>query len=124
MEKITFCGDDCLACPRYNAKTDAELSDAAELWYRAGWRDSIASNDEMRCNGCTSDKNCTYKLVDCTRQHNVEKCRLCAEFPCDKIREMLERSEKYCQKCREVCSAEEFETLSKAFFNKEENLKK
>ncbi len=26
MEKITLCGDNCLACPRYLAKTDAELS--------------------------------------------------------------------------------------------------
>lgn len=33
-ELITLCGDDCLKCPRYNAKTDKELAHLAELWYK------------------------------------------------------------------------------------------
>ena len=31
MEKITLCGDNCLECPRYLAKTEDELAAAAEL---------------------------------------------------------------------------------------------
>ncbi len=34
MEKITLCGDNCLYCPRYTAKTDKELSETAEWCYR------------------------------------------------------------------------------------------
>ena len=37
-EKITLCGDNCIACPRYNAHSDEELSRVAELWYRVGRR--------------------------------------------------------------------------------------
>lgn len=32
-EKITFCGDNCMECPRYSARSDEELKKAAELWY-------------------------------------------------------------------------------------------
>lgn len=35
-EKITLCGDNCIACPRYNAHSKEELRQVAELWYRVG----------------------------------------------------------------------------------------
>ncbi len=124
VEKITLCGDNCIECPRYNARTEAELSKVAELWYRVGWRDRIVSNEEISCTGCSSHKQCTYKLVECTKAHNVDKCNQCTEFPCQKIEDMLERSKTYEKKCREVCSVEEYQALQNAFFNKENNLKK
>lgn len=123
-ELITLCGDDCLKCPRYNAKTDGELSAAAELWFRIGWRDSILPPDKMRCGGCSPEKQCTYGLVECTAAHGVSKCNECAEFPCAKTEELLERSRGYEIKCAEVCTESELSALRAAFFNKEENLKK
>lgn len=36
-EKITLCGDNCIECPRYNAHSEQELQNVAELWYRVGW---------------------------------------------------------------------------------------
>lgn len=33
-EKIILCGDNCIECPRYNAHSDEELWNVAELWYR------------------------------------------------------------------------------------------
>ncbi len=123
-EIITLCGDNCLECPRYNAQDAAKLKAAAELWYRVGWRDHIVSNEEIACSGCSSHKQCTYNLVDCINEHHVCKCNQCAYFPCDKISNVLERSKKYQKKCSEVCSAEEYEMLEKAFFNKEKNLKR
>ena len=36
MEKITLCGDNCLECPRYLARSDSELEKVAELWFRVG----------------------------------------------------------------------------------------
>lgn len=122
--KITLCGDNCIYCPRYNARTDDELKRVAELWYKVGWRDRVVSNDEIKCTGCSSHKQCTYHLVECTAEHGVAKCNQCGEFPCKKIADMLKRSEEYQQKCRGVCTEEEYTALEKAFFDKENNLKK
>lgn len=123
-EKITLCGDNCIECPRYNAHSDEELKKVAELWYRVGWRNSIISNKEISCSGCSSHKQCTYKLVECTKEHNVEKCNQCSEFPCLKISDMLKRSEEYQKKCMKVCTDQEYNSLARAFFDKENNLKK
>lgn len=123
-EKITLCGDNCNFCPRYNAKTEADLQKVSELWYRVGWRDCVVSNEEIKCTGCSSYKKCTYELVECTKNHNVEKCNQCDNFPCDKINVMLSRSKEYKNICKEICSSEEYQMLEKAFFEKEENLKK
>ena len=87
-EKITLCGDNCIECPRYNAHSEQELQNVAELWYRVGWRDCVVSNEGIRCEGCSSHKQCTYHLVECTKEHNVDKCNQCAEFPCGKISSM------------------------------------
>ncbi len=123
-EMITLCGDNCMECPRYHAKSEDELGAVARLWYKVGWRDRVVSNEEMRCMGCSSHKTCTYHLVECTQKHHVEKCNQCALFPCDKITDMLNRSKEYQEKCKEVCSKEEYIMLEKAFFDKENNLKK
>ncbi len=123
-EIITLCGDNCIECPRYIANSEEELRNVAELWYRVGWRDCIVSNEEIRCDGCSSHKQCTYHLVECTEEHNVDKCNQCAEFPCGKISSMLERSKEYQRRCKDVCTDAEYDMLEKAFFNKEKNLRK
>ena len=51
-----------------------------------------------------------------------DNCTEC--FPCAKINDMLERSRGYQQHCKEVCTKEEYVMLKKAFFDKENNLKK
>ena len=123
-EKITLCGDNCMACPRYNAHSDEELQAVAKLWYRVGWRDRVVTNEEIKCTGCHSHKQCTYQLVECTKQHGVEKCNQCNCFPCDKISTMLLRSKEYQERCKELCTPTEYEKLDIAFFNKENNLRK
>lgn len=123
-EKITLCGDNCIECPRYNANSEEELRNVAELWYRVGWRDCVVSNEEIRCEGCSSHKQCTYHLLECTKEHNVDKCNQCVEFPCEKIDHMLERSKEYQKRCKVVCSDAEYDMLEKAFFDKENNLRK
>lgn len=121
-EKITLCGDNCIECPRFQARTEDELSKVAQLWYRVGWRETVVTNEEIRCTGCDSHKHCTYQLVDCTQKHEVSKCNQCKEFPCQKISDMLKRSKEYQIKCREICTEQEYVMLEKAFFNKENNL--
>ncbi|MEE0933718.1 MAG: DUF3795 domain-containing protein, partial [Clostridium sp.] len=80
--------------------------------------------EEIACSGCSPHKKCTYQLVECTKEHSVNKCNQCNEFPCIKIKDMLERSAEYKRKCKEVCSEQEYIILEKAFFDKENNLKK
>ncbi len=124
MEKITLCGDDCYSCPRYNARTRQEREKAAELWFRTGMRDSLVPPEDMACTGCSSRKECGYGLVDCTKAHGVEKCKECGGFPCKKLTAVLEKSRQLQEKCRAVCTPEEYAALEKSFFHKEENLQK
>ena len=125
MKKLlALCGDDCAACPRYQAKSTEELRAVAELWFRIGWRDRILPPEEMACSGCSPGKQCTYQLVDCTERHGVVCCRQCRVFPCGKIQDMLRRSEEYRRICKGRCSEAEYAALEKAFFEKEENLGK
>ncbi len=124
LEKITLCGDNCLECPRYQAQSDQELRAVAELWHKVGWRGAIVSNEEIRCSGCSSHKQCTYRLVECVQEHRVHKCNQCAQFPCQKIADMLQRSKEYQQRCLEVCTPQEYARLARAFFDKENNLRK
>ena len=63
-------------------------------------------------------------MVDCIRKHSFEKCNQCEAFPCDNIMDMLERSKNYKERCKEVCSEKEYAALEKAFFDKENNLRK
>ena len=123
-EKITLCGDNCIECPRYHAHSEVELRAVAELWYKVGWREKIVSNEEIGCTGCSSHKQCTYQLIECIEAHGIKKCNQCNEFPCGKISDMLEQVDRYRKKCKEVCSEKEYSILEKAFFDKENNLKK
>ena len=54
----------------------------------------------------------------------MNKCNQCGEFPCEKISGMLECSKEYQKRCKEVCSGAEYDMLEKAFFDKENNLRK
>ncbi len=123
-DKITLCGDNCFACPRYMAKSDEELKAVAELWRRVGWRDKEVPAEEMRCAGCSSHKQCTYHLVECVAEHKAQKCNQCSNYPCQKISDMLARSEQYQKKAKEVCSEAEYRQLESAFFDKKRNLEK
>lgn len=123
-EKITLCGDNCLECPRYNAKSNEELKKVAKLWYRVGWRNRIVSNEEINCSGCSTHKQCTYQLVECVQAHGVKKCNQCNMYPCKKLTDILHSVEKYKKICKEKCTQEEYNILAKAFFEKEMNLNK
>ena len=120
----SVCGDDCAVCPRYLAKTEEELRETAEFWMKAGWRDRIVSNEEIRCAGCGSNGSCSFKLLPCIREHGVKACKECPEYECGKIGTMMLNSGKKEQQCRNACdSDEEFAMLKRAFYEKEKNLK-
>jgi hypothetical protein len=123
-EKITLCGDNCQYCPRCNWHSEEDLQRTAELWYQIGMSERLLTPEEIKCHGCSSHVKCTYHLRECIAQHHIEKCNQCQEYPCQKITDMLARSDAYQKKAEAVCSPEEYKQLCSSFFNKRENLKK
>lgn len=119
----SVCGDDCAVCPRFSASTDEELAETAEFWYKTGWRDHIVTNEEIRCNGCGTRGKCSFMILPCTKEHEVEQCRECSLFECKKVRDMYRRSYEKREQCRAACeSEEEFQMLVRAFYDKEKNM--
>ena len=120
----SVCGDDCAVCPRFLARTEEELHGTAVFWHCAGWRDHVVSHDEIRCTGCGSRGVCSFMLLPCLREHRVDACRDCPEYSCEKIADMLRRSEEKKAQCAAACgSPEEFSMLCRAFYQKEANLR-
>lgn len=46
----------------------------------------------------------------------------CGNYPCDVINECFTVTGSFIPACKKACTPEEFETLRKAFFEKEKNL--
>jgi hypothetical protein len=64
-------------------------------------------------------------ILPCLKEHAVSKCRDCNEYPCEKIDDMLRRSETKGEECRRCCTDEaEWQLLKRAFYEKEKNLKR
>ena len=122
---ISVCGDDCGVCPRYLARTEEELHETAVFWHKAGWRDHVVSNEEIRCTGCGCRPTCSFMLLPCTREHGVSACRECASFACEKVWDMYVRSEEKKRQCEKACeSPEEFRMLCRAFYEKVKNMRR
>ncbi len=123
---IAACGNDCSACPRYTAhpyeKTEEELRHTAELWMRIGYRDHVATNQEISCSGCRPENWCRYRVVKCCEDRGIKTCAECAEYPCGNMRECFQVTMSFEPACRAACTEEEYERLRKAFFEKEKNL--
>jgi hypothetical protein len=119
---IAPCGNDCSVCPRYTAQTIEELQKFAQLWYKVERRDKVETPEEIRCLGCSDNKTCTYDVIECINNKNVQNHYQCDDFPCGKIKRMLRKTRRYEKRCKKLCSDEEFMILKKAFFEKENNL--
>ncbi|NLG05064.1 MAG: DUF3795 domain-containing protein [Clostridia bacterium] len=120
---ISVCGDDCAVCPRYIAKTEEELRETAEFWYKVGWRDHVVSNEEIACTGCGCRPTCSFMILPCQKDKAVSDCKCCEDYCCDKITQMLQNSDIKESQCKAACeSYEEYMMLKRAFYEKRENL--
>jgi len=122
MNDIGFCGDDCSRCPRYIATMNnnpSELKKVADLWIRVGWRDEGTPIEEMICYGCSSVRWCRYDNIrNCARGIGISNCGECANYPCDEIFQVFQKTESYAKQCKETCSKEDYICLTEAFFFK------
>lgn len=128
MTLIGFCGDNCSECPRYIATlgNDTEkLREAALMWKRVGWRDTVLSTDEIKCGGCRTVEWCRYSDIrECAVEKDLDNCGECREYSCDKISRVFKQTDAYAGQCRKVFSKEDFAVLSRTFFTKNNNLDK
>lgn len=123
MEKIiASCGNDCSVCPRHLPKSDEELRHTAELWMKIGYHDRIVSNDEISCTGCKKENRCRYDVIGCTEEKGITSCGRCGDYPCKVITDCFRVTESFAPSCRRVCTEDEYEIMSRAFFEKEKNL--
>jgi hypothetical protein len=125
QKKISACGNDCAACPRYIATQSGdpgELEMVAELWYRCGWRDKVVGIKDIMCKGCTTSSVCKYGIIECVAERNLSNCGLCTEYPCTKINEAFKKSSEYYEIVQENCSNSEVIVLQNVFFNKKQRL--
>ena len=124
---IAACGNDCAACPRYTkppfGKSAGELHKTAVLWHKIGYRNSVVSNEEIACTGCTVDNWCRYNIVKCVSEKQIDNCGQCENYPCEKITDCFKVTKSFIPACQAACSDEEFAMMKRAFFEKEENLK-
>jgi hypothetical protein len=124
-EFISFCGDTCSVCPRYQAtiNNDAKkLAYLAELWYRLGFRDHVVKPHEMTCKGCSRDKDCTHGINNCPEIASINNCGECSHYPCDKINKVFERTNFVNKTCKDKCSTSEYIILDRAFLSKKKTL--
>ncbi|MBQ0051368.1 MAG: GNAT family N-acetyltransferase [Treponema sp.] len=119
---ISCCGDDCSICPRFLAKTDDELRETAELWFKAGWRDRVVSNKEIACTGCGSGPTCSFKILPCQKEKNVNCCKNCGDYICSNLKNLFKNSDKKEASLKKVCGDELFRPIAKSFYEKELNL--
>jgi len=126
------CGDDCNKCPRYMGtliNNSRALGRVAEIWFRMGWRDRILPPDELRCNGCISVKSCAYGIKECCSEKKIDNCGYCDGMPCDRLKKMFAGAEGARKIIKalledEIIKKEECEMLNKAFWIKEERLRR
>lgn len=119
---FSCCGDNCSICPRYLAETEDELRETAELWFKAGWRDHVVSNEEINCTGCGSGLTCGFGILPCQKEKNVSDCKNCDKYICRKLKDLFANSDKKEAPVKAICSDELFRPIAKSFYEKELNL--
>ena len=123
--KISICGDICSECPRYiETQTNdiARLNELAELWFRLGFRTEVVSADDIKCHGCSKIKACSYNINTCEQIQHLNNCGECNYFPCDKLNLVFQKTDKTNTVCKDKCSDQEYNQLSRAFLMKKQIL--
>lgn len=96
-KKLACCGLDCSTCPNIEATRTGDRgyfeSVAKSIGERYG--KTIDPND-LPCEGCMTDGiKSTYTLACSIRKCNLSKginnCAQCEEYPCDSMKNMLEK---------------------------------
>ena len=83
-----ICGIYCGTCPRYPAYRENDVEQLREISRATG-----VPIDEIRCDGCLSDRvfatclECRHGFRQCVGEKNVTWCFECHDFPCQRLRD-------------------------------------
>jgi hypothetical protein len=90
IERISYCGLDCVKCRAYIATKENNSNVAAEV--AKLWSNAIEGNytvDDIWCDGCHSDRlhgfcaKCPVRT--CAKGKRIGNCGECNGYPCDKL---------------------------------------
>ncbi len=91
---IAHCGLECSGCPTYLATQhdDDEARKKTAAYYAQQYGFNLKP-EEINCDGCLADggmliaycRSCEIRA--CCREKALANCALCAEQPCDKLKE-------------------------------------
>ena len=101
---ICYRGHDCARCLTYLAtiNNDEGLRNQSQKFYQAEFGITIPLK-ELHCLGGRSKelfflcKSCPF--IKCCKEHHIEMCIECSEYPCKNIKEY---QEKYVNKCNQI----------------------
>jgi hypothetical protein len=103
---IAVCGLDCGGCDIRLVPTEAPAAERVVAWFHEmGWLqagEGVAEVLERRmyCQGCHGDRslhwsaNC-WILQCCVDEKGLEHCHECPTFPCERLSEWAEGSDRY-----------------------------
>ena len=99
-----YCGHDCARCITYIAtqQNDNNLRRQSQSFYKEKFGLDIPL-EKFNCNGGRSDKvfepckECPF--IKCCKQHDVDSCSKCPEYPC---KEISDYQAKYVNKCNQI----------------------
>ena len=127
MDTIGYCGDECNQCPRYLATQsgdEALFKKVAAMWRTVGWRITDEPLEKLACRGCASLEICELGIRDCVMAKGLDSCGKCADYPCDKMKDIFKNNEREAAVCREKFSKKDYELFQRAFFDKKKRLDK
>jgi hypothetical protein len=92
------CGIDCWNCEFYRTNIDGFFATMAPE-RRQAFAARGLSVEKLRCNGCRHG-GCTMiagecDTLACAKQHGVDLCADCADFPCVRLQPLADGAEKY-----------------------------
>ena len=91
-EMIGYCGYNCHLCPA-RSNDPVVRQKMVDGWRKIYGHENYTA-ENVQCDGCLSDgkiadKQC--KARPCAREKGVENCVYCDEFPCAKLKPLIDR---------------------------------
>ena len=98
------CGHDCSRCLTYLAtiNNDENLRKQSQSFYKTEFAIDIPLKDIHCLGGRSEDVFCLCKeclFIKCYKEHEIEMCSECCDYPCEKIKDY---QEKYVNKCNQI----------------------
>ncbi len=121
------CGNNCSECPRYIATKSndmASLKELAQIWHYCGLHADVKRVEDMKCTGCNRTKKCQGNINSCEKLKHFANCSMCGLYPCEKLKALLENTEKCRKHTSDLLSPDLQKQFEKAFYKKHENLTK